>query len=262
MEMDLGIAGRRAVVCGGSKGLGRAAAVALAREGAELTLFARSKDALTAAQQEISRDFNAKVSIVTGDVTDVAAREALVAVCPDADILVTNPGIRQTPDDFRTMSRETWDYWMEAHFFSSFDLIRAYAPSMKEQKFGRIVNISVSFVKFPQVGFAHSHSARLALSGAIASIVRELIPHNVTINSVCPGLIDTEALQTNLHGHAARGNTTYEAIVEDRLKGCPAGRFADPHEVGDLIAYLCADQSGFMTGQNIINDGGVYQGLF
>jgi 3-oxoacyl-[acyl-carrier protein] reductase len=93
-------------------------------------------------------------------------------------------------------------------------------------------------------------------------MVRELVPHNVTINSVLPGLIDTEALQTNLHGHAARGKTTYEAIVTDRLKSCPAGRFADPQEVGDLIAMLCAAQMGFLTGQNIVNDGGVYQGLF
>ena len=260
--MDLGISGRRAVVCGGSKGLGRAAAVALAREGAKLTLFARSKDLLAAAQEELSRDYKTEVEIVAGDITSAESRDALIAACPAPDILVTNPGIRQTPADFRTMSRETWNYWMEAHFLSSFDLIRAYTPGMCERKFGRIVNISVSFVKFPQVGFAHSQGARLALAGAIAAIVRELLPHNVTINSVCPGLIDTEALQTNLHGHAARGNTTYEAIVADRLKGCPAGRFADPQEVGDLIAFLCANQSGFIAGQNIINDGGVYQGLF
>ena len=133
---------------------------------------------------------------------------------------------------------------------------------MCERRFGRVVNISVSFIKFPQVNFAHSHAARLALAGAIASMVRELIPHNVTINTVCPGFFDTDALQTNLHGHAARGNTTYEAIVEDRIRSCPAGRFADPQECGDLIAFLCGAQSGFMTGQNIVNDGGVYQGLF
>ena len=121
---------------------------------------------------------------------------------------------------------------------------------------------SGSFIKFPQVGFAHTHAARLALSGAVAAMVRELIPHNVTINTVCPGLFDTDALHTNLHAHAARGNTTYEEIVQDRLKGCPAGRFADPAECGDLIAYICSAQAGFMSGQNIVNDGGVYQGLF
>ncbi len=142
------------------------------------------------------------------------------------------------------------------------ELIQAVVPGMTERRFGRVVNISVSFIKFPQVNFGHTHAARLALSGAIASMVRELIPRNVTINTVCPGFFDTEALQTNLHGHAARGNTTYEAIVADRIRSCPAGRFADPQECGDLIAFLCAAQSGFMTGQNIVNDGGVYQGLF
>ena len=88
------------------------------------------------------------------------------------------------------------------------------------------------------------------------------MPHNVTVNTVCPGLFDTDALQTNLHGHAERGNTTYEAIVEDRKQNCPAGRFADPSECGDLVAFLCSAQAGFMTGQNIVNDGGVYQGIF
>ncbi len=141
-------------------------------------------------------------------------------------------------------------------------MIQSVAPGMCERKFGRIVNMSVSFIKFPQSGFAHSHAARLALSGAVAAMVRDLIGHNVTINTVCPGLFDTDALHTNLHGHAKRGNTTYEAIVEDRKKNCPAGRFADPKECGDLVTYICSDQAGFMTGQNIINDGGVYQGLF
>jgi len=260
--MDLGISGRRALVCGGSKGLGRAAALALAREGAAVTLFSRSVEALQIAQQEIAAETGAEVAFIAGDVTQRESRKALIATVPAPDILVTNPGVRQTPDDFRKMSRETWDLWMEAHFFSSLELITSFAPGMCERKFGRIVNLSVSFIKFPQIGFAHSHAARLALSGAIASMVRELVGHNVTINSVCPGLIDTDALRTNLHGHAARGNTTYEAIVEDRLRGCPAGRFADPQECGDLIAFLCSAQSGFMTGQNIINDGGVYQGLF
>ena len=120
----------------------------------------------------------------------------------------------------------------------------------------------MSFIKFPQSGFAHTHAARLALSGAVAAMARDLVRHNVTVNTVCPGLFDTDALQTNLHGHAERGNTTYEAIVEDRKRNCPAGRFADPSECGDLVAFLCSAQTGFMTGQNIVNDGGVYQGIF
>jgi 3-oxoacyl-[acyl-carrier protein] reductase len=260
--MNLGIRGRRAIVCAGSKGLGRAAALALAREGVEVYLVARTPATLEATAAEIGRETGATTVPVPGDVTTAEGRQAILAACPEADILVTNPGVRQTPADFRTLSREEWLGWLDAHFFSALEMIRAVVPGMAARRFGRIANISVSFIKFPQVDFGHSHSARLALAGAIASMVRQLIPHNVTINSVCPGLFDTEALRTNLHAHARRQNTTYEAIVADRLRGCPAGRFADPQECGDLIAFLCSAQSGFMTGQNIVNDGGVYQGLF
>ncbi len=260
--MDLGLRGRSALVCGGSKGLGRAAARALAREGVDVMLLARSADTLEAAARAIADETGVRVTTTACDVTTPEGRAKAVAACPAPDILVTNPGVRQTPADFRTLSREDWHRWMEDHCFSSLDLIRTLVPGMCARGFGRVVNISVSFIKFPQVNFGQSHAARLALAGAVASMVRELVAYNVTINSVLPGLIDTDALQTNLHGHAARGNTTYEAIVADRLKNCPAGRFADPQEVGDLIAMLCAAQMGFMTGQNIVNDGGVYQGLF
>jgi 3-oxoacyl-[acyl-carrier protein] reductase len=260
--MDLGIHGRRALVCGGSKGLGRAAGLALAREGAEIFLVARTEASLREAQVEIIKETGSKVSYVCADVTTREGRAAARAACPDVDILVTNPGVRQTPADFRTLARADWIRWFDLHFFSAVQMIRDVLPSMAERRFGRIVNISVSNIKFPQVNFGHTHAARLALAGAVAAIVREVIGHNVTINSVCPGFFDTEALRTNLHAHAARGHATYEAIVADRLKNSPAGRFADPQECGDLIAFLCSAQAGFITGQNIVNDGGVYQGLF
>ncbi|MFC3712926.1 SDR family oxidoreductase [Sphingoaurantiacus capsulatus] len=260
--MDFGIAGRRALICGGSKGLGFAAARSLAREGVDLTLVARTAEALDEAAHRLVEETGVAVSTVAADLTSPAARDIVLAACPAPDILVCNPGVRQTPDDFRTMSRSDWDFWMEAHFYAPLDLIRAVVPGMCDRRFGRVVNISVSNIKFPQVNFAHSHSARVGLAGAIASMVRELVPHNVVINSVLPGFFDTDALRTNLHSHAARGNTTYEAIVEDRLTMTPARRFADPAECGDLIAFLCSAQNGYMTGQNIVNDGGVYQGLF
>lgn len=260
--MDLGISGRHALVCGGSKGLGLAAARSLAREGVQLTLVARSADTLAAAAQALADETGVTARIIAADLTSAEARAQVIAACPDPDILVCNPGVRQTPDDFRTMARADWDFWMEAHFHAQIDFIRAAVPGMCDRKFGRVVNISVSNIKFPQVNFAHSHAARVGLAGAIASMVRELVPHNVVINSVLPGFFDTDALRTNLHSHAARGNTTYEAIVEDRLKQTPARRFADPAECGDLIAYLCSANVGFMTGQNIVIDGGVYQGLF
>jgi 3-oxoacyl-[acyl-carrier protein] reductase len=260
--MDLGLRGRKAIVCGASRGLGHAAAHSLAREGVALTLVARSAEPLEQAAAELRRETGVAVATVAADVNTEEGQQAILAGCPEPDILINNPGVRQVPADFRNLSREEWQHWLDVHFLSSVRLIQAVAPGMCARRFGRIVNMSVSFIKFPQVNFAHSHAARLALSGAVASMVRELVPHNVTINTVCPGLFDTDALRTNLHGHAKRGNTTYEAIVEDRLRGCPAGRFADPAECGDLIAYICSAQAGFMTGQNIINDGGVYQGVF
>jgi 3-oxoacyl-[acyl-carrier protein] reductase len=234
----------------------------LAREGVDVTLVARTADALERTAEELRSATGVQVTAVAGDINTDDGRDAAFVACPEPDILVNNPGVRQVPGDFRTWPKEEWQRWLDVHFLSSVQFIQKVVPGMCERRFGRIVNMSVSFIKFPQVGFAHSHAARLALSGAVASMVRELVPHNVTINTVCPGLFDTDALHTNLHGHAKRGNTTYEAIVENRLKSCPAGRFADASECGDLIAYICSAQAGFMTGQNIINDGGVYQGLF
>jgi 3-oxoacyl-[acyl-carrier protein] reductase len=260
--MNLGISGRHAIVCGASRGLGRACALALAREGVDLTIVARTGADLDQAAREIAAETGVEVTPVAADINTAEGQATVLAGTPDPDILVANPGVRQTPADFRTLPRAEWQGWLDVHFLSTLDLIRAVVPGMVERRFGRVVNISVSFIKFPQIGFAHSHAARLALAGAIAAMVRELVPHNVTINSVCPGLFDTDALRTNLHGHAARGGTTYEAIVADRLRGCPAGRFADAQECGDLVAFLCSAQAGFMTGQNIVNDGGVYQGLF
>ncbi len=260
--MDLGLKGRKAIVSAASKGLGKACAVSLAREGVDLTIMARTQPDLEATAREIEDETGVTVTPVAGDFNLVEDRARLLSACPEPDILVNNPGVRQTPTPYADIDEAEWQKWFNDHFYSSIALIQTVAPGMCERRFGRIVNMSVSFIKFPQTGFAHTHAARLALSGAVAAMVRDLIGRNVTINTVCPGLFDTDALHTNLHAHAKRGNTTYEAIVEDRKQNCPAGRFADPKECGDLVAFLCSDQAGFMTGQNIINDGGVYQGLF
>ena len=260
--MDLGLRGRKAIVSAASKGLGRACARSLAAEGVELTLNARSAGPLAETAAAIRQEFGVAVTEVAADYNAKEGRDAILAACPEPDILVGNPGVRQVPTPFAEIDAAAWRHWLAVHYLSTIEMVQAVAAGMKARGFGRIVAMSVSFIKFPQVGFAHSHAARLALSGAMAAAARELMPHNVTVNTVCPGLFDTDALRTNLHGHAERGNTTYEAIVEDRLKGCPAGRFADPAECGDLVAFLCSAQAGFITGQNIVNDGGVHQGLF
>ncbi len=260
--MDLGLRGRRAIVSGASKGLGKACAFSLAREGVDLTIMARTASDLRAAADEIATATGVSVQPVPGDFNAAGDRAALLEACPEPDILVNNPGVRQVPTPYAAITEAEWNRWLNDHFLSSITLIQQVAPGMCERGFGRIVNLSVSFIKFPQTGFAHTHAARLALSGAVAAMARDLVGHNVTVNTVCPGLFDTDALHTNLHGHARRGNTSYEAIAEDRKRNCPAGRFADPAECGDLVAFLCSAQAGFMTGQNIVNDGGVYQGIF
>jgi 3-oxoacyl-[acyl-carrier protein] reductase len=260
--MELGLKGRKAIISGSSKGLGKACAMSLAREGVDVTIMARTEADIRAAADEISAETGSKATPVAGDFNKADDRSRLLAACPEPDIVINNPGVRQVPTPYDEISTDEWRQWLNDHFLSSIQMIQATAPGMSERGFGRIVNLSVSFIKFPQSGFAHTHAARLALSGAVAAMVRDLIGRNVTINTVCPGLFDTDALHTNLHGHAERGNTTYEAIVEDRKQHCPAHRFADPAECGDLVAFICSAQAGFMTGQNIINDGGVYQGLF
>ncbi|MCE0504006.1 MULTISPECIES: SDR family oxidoreductase [unclassified Roseivivax] len=260
--MDLGLKGRTAIVSAASKGLGRACAMSLAHEGVNLVLNARSADALEATAEEIRAATGVEVTAVPADFNTDEGRAEILAKAGEPDILVCNPGVRQIPGEFEDWTRADWDEWFEVHFFSSLQMMTSVLPGMRARKFGRVVNISVSFIKFPQPHFAHSHSARLALSGAIASMVKETVRDNVTMNTVCPGFFDTDALHTNLHNHARRGDTTYEAIVENRLQSVPAGRFADPKECGDLVAFLCSDQAGFIVGQNIINDGGVYQGLF
>ncbi|MFN8926150.1 MAG: SDR family oxidoreductase [Rhodospirillales bacterium] len=260
--MDLGLKGRKAIVCAASKGLGRAAAFSLAREGVAVTLLARTLETLEATAADIRRETGATVTPVVGDVNTPEGRAAALTACPDADILVNNPGGRQVPGDFRTFDRDEWLKWFDAQMISQMAMIQGVVDGMVARRFGRIVNITVSFVKFPQMGFAHSHAARLALTGAVASIARELVPHNVTVNNVLPGLVDTDALRTNLQVLAERSGRTYEAVVAERLLTCPAGRFADPSETGDLVAFLCGAQAGFITAQNIVNDGGVYQGVF
>ena len=260
--MDLGIRGRKAIVCAASKGLGRATAFSLAREGVELTLFARTAETLEATAAEIRAASGVRVTCVAGDVGEAADRERLLAACPDADILVNNPGGRQVPGDFRSFTRDDWLRWIDAQMLSAIALIQGLADGMCRRRIGRVVNITVSFVKFPQIGFAHTHAARLALTGAVASIARELIPYNVTVNNVLPGLVETDALTTNLEVLAQRAGRSYDEIVQERLLTCPAGRFAEPRETGDLVAYLCSAQAGFITAQNIVQDGGTYLGVF
>ncbi|UHS59784.1 SDR family oxidoreductase [Agrobacterium vaccinii] len=260
--MDLGVKGRRAIVCGGSKGISRAAARRLSLEGAEVILVARTPETLAETAHSIMEESGVAVQYFATDLTLPNGRQALLEAHPTTDILVANSGVPQSAIPYKDLTSDDWNWWMEAHFHSAMGLIYGYAPGMCERRFGRIVNISVSFIKFPQVNVGHSHAARLALAGAIGSLVREIAPHNVTINSVLPGLINTDALHEAIRGMAEERGVSFETVEAELRSSNAANRIADPQEAGDLIAMLCAEQMGFMTGQNIVSDGGAYQGIF
>jgi 3-oxoacyl-[acyl-carrier protein] reductase len=260
--MELGLKGRTAIVCAGSSGIGFAAAQRFADEGAEVVLVARTPARLEEAAAAIEAQCGHRPRIHAADLATPAGRESVVAAVPAPDILVASPGIPQRPLRYQQLDASAWAEWFQAHFHSAIDLIHAYAPGMCERGFGRIVNISANFIKFPQVGVGQSHAARLALAGAIASLVREVAPYNVTINSVLPGLVETPALKNALTGRAESRGVPYEEVEKDVRLRCAANRLAKPEELGDLIVMLCAAQMGYLTGQNVVSDGGAYQGLF
>lgn len=260
--MDLGISGKTALVWGASRGIGFAAARRLAAEGAQVILVARSAGALEASADVLKQENGANVEFHPADVTSEQDRAAVFAKWPAVDILVTNPGIPQKFAAFSELGREDWQWWWNAYFYSAVEIIQAYVPGMVERGFGRVISLSVNTIKAPTGQSAHYHAARLALSGAIATLVREVASRNVTINSVLPGFVDTDALRTTLGSMGRKRGMSYEAFLEVALRRCPAGRMAAPEEVGDLIAMLASAQMGFVTGQNIIIDGGEYQGLF
>jgi 3-oxoacyl-[acyl-carrier protein] reductase len=250
--MDLGISGRRAIVCGASAGLGRGVATSLAREGVILTLAARGEDRLTLAVAEIAAETGATVTGIACDVTTEAGREALLAAEPAPDILVNNAG-GPPAGDFRNFSRDDWIKAIDGNMLSAIFLIRAVIDGMIERRFGRIVNITSGAVKSPIAVLALSNGARAGLTGFVGGLSRQVAAHNVTLNNVLPGLFDTDRLQT-LYGND-------QAVRERAMGQIPARRFGDPAEFGDLAAFLCGARAGYITGQNLLIDGGQFPGL-
>lgn len=259
--MDLGIRGKTALVCAASKGLGKGCAMALAREGANVVITARGKEVLEATAEEIRTAFGAKVTTVTGDITTDDGRRAALAACPAPDLLVTNAG-GPAPGDFRAWDRDTWVKALEANMIAPILLIRAVIDTMIGRRFGRIVNITSGAVKMPIPELGLSNGARTGLTGFVAGLARDVAKHNVTINNLLPGPFDTERLRSNFAYNARRIGTTPEALAQARAEANPARRFGTAAEFGDACAYLCSAQAGYITGQNLLMDGGVYPGTF
>lgn len=259
--MDLGIKGKSAIVCAASKGLGRACAWSLAREGVDLTICARGRGALEQTAAEIRKAFGVKVNALALDVTTPDGRAQLLAACPQPDILVNNAG-GPPPGDFRNWSREDWIKALDANMLTPIELIKATIDPMIARRFGRIVNITSGAVKFPIPELGMSNGARTGLTGFVAGLSRQVARHNVTINNLLPGAFLTDRLQSNFEANARKQGVPAETIKEARAKTIPAQRYGEPAEFGDACAYLCSAQAGYVVGQNFLLDGGAYPGTF
>ncbi|MDR6294397.1 MULTISPECIES: SDR family oxidoreductase [Inquilinus] len=257
--MDLGLTGRRALVCAASKGLGKGCALALAREGVAVTITARGAEALEAAAEEIRRATGVQVTVVAGDITTEAGREAALAACPDPDILVNNAG-GPPPGDFREWDREAWIKALDGNMLTPIFLTRSVVDGMASRGFGRIVNITSSAVKAPIPELGLSNGARAGLTGFIAGLARQVAGKGVTINGLLPGSFDTDRLRGGINAAAGRSGEDAEAVADRRRAGIPARRFGQPDEFGAACAFLCSVHAGYITGQNLLIDGGAFPG--
>jgi 3-oxoacyl-[acyl-carrier protein] reductase len=259
--MDLGIRGKHALVCGASKGLGRGCAEALAAEGVNVTLVARTADVLEATAADIRSKTGVTVTTVACDITTEEGRAKALAACPQPDILVTNAG-GPPPGDFRNWTRDDWIKAIDANMLTPIELIKATVDGMMGRRFGRIVNITSGAVKAPIDILGLSNGARSGLTGFVAGLARKTVSHNVTINNLLPGQFDTDRLKTTIGASAkASGKSLEDAFAARRLQ-IPAQRFGTSEEFGAACAFICSAHAGYMTGQNVLLDGGNYPGTF
>jgi 3-oxoacyl-[acyl-carrier protein] reductase len=259
--MDLGIAGRTAIVCASSRGLGRACATSLARAGCHVIINGRDAKVLNATADDIRAQTGGDVTPVVADVGTPEGQAALFAAAPEPDILVNNnagPPAR----DFRELSREQIAAGLSSNMIVAIELIQKAIDPMVRRKFGRIVNITSGSVKMPLVGLDLSSGARAGLTAFLGGVARSVAASNVTINFLLPGPFGTERLYGYLETLAKKSGITKEQAMADRAASVPAKRFGEPAEFGDACAYLCSAQAGFITGQSLLIDGGSFPGAF
>ncbi len=259
--MDLGITGRSAIVCASSRGLGFACADALAREGVHVTINGRDEAALQAAAQQLTDRHGVPVRAVAGDITDPATHEALMAACPQPDILVNNNG-GPPPGRFADWDREAWIAALDANMLAPLAMIRAVLDGMVARRFGRIVNITSAMVKTPLSPMGLSTGARAGLTSVAKALSKDVAKANVTINNLLPERIDTARQRQMAELQASIAKITVEEAYERMAASIAAKRLGRPEEFGDACAFLCSAQAGFISGQNLQLDGGSYGGLF
>ncbi len=258
--MDLGIAGRRAIVCASSQGLGRACALALAREGCEVFINGRDGARLAATAAEITQLTGATVHPVVADLNDAAGRAALIAACAEPDILVTN-NAGPPPGQLADFDHAAWLAALESNLLAPIALISALVPGMRARRFGRIVNITSAVVKTPRLGMSLSTTARTGLTAFCKGLQREVVADNVTLNNLLPQHIDTGRQIEMAHRIARDRKVTFEEARRLQTKMVRAGRLGLPDELGAACAFLCSVPASFISGQNLQVDGGTYDGL-
>jgi 3-oxoacyl-[acyl-carrier protein] reductase len=259
--MDLGIRGRKAIVCASSKGLGRACAEALAAAGVDLVVNARTAADLEKVAAGIRSVHKVKVTVVAADITTPAGRQAVLAACPNPDILVNNAG-GPPPGDFRQWNRDQWIAAIDANMLTPIELMKATVDGMMARGFGRIVNITSSAVKAPIESLGLSNGARSGLTGFVAGLARKTVRKNVTINNLLPGSFATDRLESFIRHTAQSQNKPRDEAAAELAAQVPAGRFGQPPEFGAACAFLCSVHAGYITGQNWLLDGGDYPGTF
>ncbi len=258
---SLGLEGRRALVCGASKGLGRACADALASAGADLVICARNDAPLQEAAQQLRATHGRSVVAVACDVTTEAGRQALLAACPAPDILVNNAA-GPPPGRFEDWGEAEWQAAVAANMVAPLQLIRAIVPGMRARNWGRIVNITSAAVKAPLPMLGLSNGARAGLTGAVGGIAREVARDGVTINNLLPGHFATDRLEAYYAALSAARGQTVDQVRADVAAANPTGRVGDPAEFGAICAMLCSVHAGYVTGQSLLMDGGAFPGLF
>ena len=261
--MNLHIQNKWALVCAASKGLGRGCAEALVREGVNVVITARGAQTLEATAELLRNIHGAgEVRTVAGDITTADGRAAALAACPQVDILVNNAG-GPPPGDFREWDRDMWLKALDANMLAPIELIKSVVDGMAQRGYGRIVNITSGAVKAPIDVLGLSNGARSGLTGFVAGLARSgIAAHGVTINGLLPGAFDTERLQTTLRAGAVKAGRDPETAIAARQATIPARRFGSAEEFGAMCAFLCSVHAGYITGQNLLMDGGSYPGTF
>jgi 3-oxoacyl-[acyl-carrier protein] reductase len=259
--MDLGIQGKTALVFGGSRGMGRAIAARLAGEGVAVTIAARNPQTLALAAGELGAVAGCVVHWVSADISTEAGRAAALAACSAPDILVNNAD-GPAPGDFHDWTRDDWIKALDAMMLGPIMMMRATVDGMIARRFGRIINITSRSVKTPQAELGLSNGARTGLVGFVAGLSRQTVRHNVTINNLLPGVFDSDAQKNHILGMLESTGKTFEQLWQERGSNNPAGRFGKVEEIGAYCAFLCSAHAGYITGQNLLIDGGAYPGTF